>query len=59
MGLRRGVGAGVVVGCGGLRNMGRRRSAKGRRRADSVGSHGSSEDMERIYKSITRVAIHR
>jgi hypothetical protein len=47
MGVRSGVGAGVV-GCGGLlRNMGRRRRAKGRRRADSVGSHGSSEaDIE-------------
>ena len=41
--MRSGVGAGGFVGCGGLRNMGRRRRAKGMRKASSVGSHGSSE----------------
>jgi hypothetical protein len=41
--VRSGVGAGGFVGCGGLRNMGRRRRAKGTRKASNVGSHGWSE----------------
>jgi hypothetical protein len=48
IGVRSGVGAGGGLGCGpleGLRNMGRRRRAKGMRKAHIVvGSHGANND---------------
>jgi hypothetical protein len=48
--VRRGVGAGGGLGCGpveGLRNIGRRRMAKGMRKAHIVvGSHNSDDIIE-------------
>ncbi|KAF8471466.1 hypothetical protein DFH94DRAFT_847424 [Russula ochroleuca] len=50
--VQSGVGAGIV-GCGGLQNMGRRRKEKGTRKANSVGSHGSSEAENNDIQGIT------